>query len=139
MSPFASTSAARQSLNPALVLSLSSFTSLAGISMVGLLVLILFSFSQTASAIVCVFLEKWPGVDFRRSAGPAKFITLARWLANFLVRRYGRTGCFQKSFGSFRAFHKIAFLLLVLFVGAGVHVIDARFMRLIRRHLLICH
>jgi hypothetical protein len=37
-----STSAARQSLKPALVRSLSSFTSFAGMSMTGLLVLILF-------------------------------------------------------------------------------------------------
>src|ERR1700739_461885 len=113
MSPAVSTSAARQSLKPAFVSSLSSLTSLAGISITGFEVLILFSFSLSGFRPYKL-LQKWPGVDFAFSTGPTEGLSLAPLLAGFLVGRNSGSGRFDEGFG---ALDEVAFLLLVLLVG----------------------
>src|ERR1700691_3649002 len=110
MSPAASISAARQSEKPAPVLSRSSFTSCAdgppfpGSGAVAMDMLNSFSF------------------EFDRSgwAGPGE-CTAARKLfrGRLFVARHGRRGVLG---GNRFAFDEVAFLLLVLFVRAGVHV-----------------
>src|SRR5215472_8637156 len=99
----ASTRAARQSLKPALVSSRSSFTSLAGISMTGFEVLILF-FSSI------LFLE----IAF---TGSYKNGPVGR------ASRHRGNGGFRGFDEGFRALDKVTFLLLVLLVGAGVHIV----------------
>src|SRR5215472_12523307 len=61
---------------------------------------------------------------FVAAPGQRKKSSLAPWLAGFLVGRKGGFGGLDELLG---AFDEIAFLLLVLFVGAGVHVVRASF------------
>src|SRR5229473_8550753 len=100
MSAPASTSAARQSLKPALVRSRNSFTSLAGISIAVCCVLILFSllflFADLNFLIQCPCLQNGPPRCAR--SGPQAFPTRADYLLPFLIRRNGRLGSFCRDF-----------------------------------------
>src|SRR5215470_16860272 len=122
MSPLASTRAARQSLNPAFVRSRNSFTSWAGICTAGCCVLILLSYLDLVKVVL-------QASNFCRTArprafrgGPLEFPTLVL-LGAFFVGRHSGFRAFRLRFRS--AFDEVAFLLFVLFVGAGVHVLDA--------------
>src|SRR5215468_11869940 len=81
--------------------------------------------------------------EVSRSTGPTKWFSLAAWppaggflkLPGFLVGRNGGFGGLDELLG---AFDEIAFLLFVLFVGAGVHVVRAGFdNRLVGGRLLV--
>src|SRR5215470_5513592 len=70
--------------------------------------------------------------EVSRSTGPTKWFSLAAWppaggflkLPGFLVGRNGGFGGLDELLG---ALNEIAFLLLVLLVGAGVHVVRTGF------------
>src|SRR6266566_3962928 len=135
MSAPASTSAARQSLKPALVRSRNSFTSCAGICVACCCVLIpffLFALLRFLASRHC--LQNGPPRAVR--GGPRKFPTHPACLAFFLVRRNRCLRSFGQRLG---AFHKVAFLLFVLLVSARIHVLHAFDQRLILRRFLIRH
>src|SRR5438270_4256402 len=140
MSPLASIRAARQSLKPALVRSRNSFTSWAGICTAGCCVLILLSLlikivlhASTSCRTARPRAIRGGPLDF---PPPRSLPAAGRFLAFFFVRRHGGfRACRQR----FRTLHVVAFLLLVLFVRAGVHVLDTLDQRLIYRGLLLRH
>src|SRR5580704_19648395 len=90
--------------------------------------------------MAAVMLEKWPGVVFdapgRKNRRPR--VTKSRGsrdeLADFFVRRNSGGEGFGEGFG---AFDEVAFLFLVLLVGAGIHVVWPGFKSLIAGEFLI--
>src|ERR1700730_17963526 len=75
---------------------------------------------------------KRPGAFDNQSAGPVESVARANGLARFLARRNGCLGRLRRFQLDF-AFDKVAFLLLVLFVRAGVNILDPIHERLILR------
>src|SRR5690242_18064346 len=139
VSSLASIRAARQSLNPALVRSRNSFTSWAGICTAGCCVLILLSYLDFVDLVLQnPLLGQFSQFFTERPApsrpGRATGISHPGSLALFFVRRHGGLGAFYLRF---RAFHEVAFLLLVLFVRAGIHILDTFDERLIFGRLLL--
>src|SRR5258707_2691375 len=146
MSPSASTSAARQSLNPALVRSRNSFTSLAGISMAvfGVLILFISGFVSTnpeplfISFVISLYTTACKTARSKSPRNGPGYFSTRRLLSGFDVFRRNRS--FYRHRDLFRGwFHEIAFLLFVLFVSAGVHVLDAIGQCLIRSGLLFAN
>src|SRR5438105_5518974 len=137
ISPPASIKAARQSLNPALVRSRNSFTSFAGISMAVFGVLILVSLSEVylllnmISLIAAHYLLCCKTARSKLPWNGPWFIPARRLLLGFFV--VGRNSRFRRR-SSFIGcgFDEGPFLLLILFVGAGIHVFHTIRQSLIR-------
>jgi len=139
MSPLASTSAGAAIRETAFVLSRSSFTSCAGICTAGCCVLILFSLLLIGNFLLSSFAYKTARTDLLGAA--SQISTRAIALAFFLV--VGRNGGFRRLGGlDWRfdnALYEVAFLLFVLFVRAGIDVLDAVHQRLVFRGFLFRH
>src|ERR1700735_3692963 len=137
-SPPPSTSASRQAVKPAPVRSRSSFTCCADTfgfpSAVAINVLSSFyeiSLEQSGATNWTGRLEVCPEqIVLRGCNGSSRLAMLY-----FVLGRHRRSRFVRHSIDRL-AFHEIAFLLLVHFVGAGVHVVDRVFARPVHRFLV---